>query len=93
MMRTDYDKFIKLYPSNNKEKYYVRALETDPNYWQPYAKVRKSNTLMVEKRVEKLNINKEIFIDIFPFDKAPDEGYEKIKYEANLIKVIRDAIY
>ena len=93
MMRSDYEKFIKLYPNNSKNKYYVQSLETDPKYWQSYAKVRKSNTLMIEERVKDLSVNKEIFIDVFPFDKVSDLGYEKVKIRANLIKVIRDTIY
>lgn len=93
MMRDDYEKFIKLYPCDKTNKYFVQALENDPDYWHSYAKVRKSNTLMNEKKICNLNLNKEIFIDVFPFDNVADGGYEKVKLRANIVKVIRETIY
>ena len=93
MMRDDYEKFIKLYPSDKSNKYFVQSLETDSNYWHSYAKVRKKNTLMKEKKIAHLNLNKEIFVDVFPFDNVKDGGYDKVKFRANIIKVIRETIY
>ena len=93
MLRSDYEKFIKTYPSDKNNKYFVQTLETDPNYWHSYAKIRKKNTFMNEAKIASLNLNKEIFVDLFPFDNVKDGGYDKIKYRANIIKVIRESIY
>lgn len=93
MLRSDYEKFIKSYPSDKNNKYFVQTLETDPNYWHSYAKIRKKNTFMNEAKIASLNLNKEIFVDLFPFDNVKDGGYDKIKYRANIIKVIRESIY
>ena len=93
MLRADYEKFIELYPSDKTSCYFVQSLEKDPDYWHSYAKVRKRNTLMEETKIQHVNLNKEIFIDVFPFDNVKDGGYDKIKYRANIIKVIRETIY
>ena len=93
MLRSDYEKFIKSYPSDKNNKYFVQTLETDSNYWHSYAKIRKKNTFMNEAKIASLNLNKEIFVDLFPFDNVKDGGYDKIKYRANIIKVIRESIY
>ena len=93
MLRSDYEKFIKTYPSDKNNKYFVQTLETDSNYWHSYAKIRKKNTFMNEAKIASLNLNKEIFVDLFPFDNVKDGGYDKIKYRANIIKVIRESIY
>ncbi len=85
MLREDYEKFIKLYPKDKNGKYYIQCLENDSNYWLPFAKIRKSNTLMLEADLEGTNLNKEIFIDVFPFDTVPDTGYKKFKWVAFLI--------
>ena len=71
----------------------MQTIETDPNYWHSYAKIRKKNTFMNEAKIASLNLNKEIFVDLFPFDNVKDGGYDKIKYRANIIKVIRESIY
>lgn len=92
MFREDYDKFIKEYSKIKDGKYFVQSYETDNNFWQMFAKVRKKNTLFNEKRFEHLDVNKEISIDIFPVDNAPDTGYDTIKYRANMIKVFNSAV-
>ena len=89
MPRNDYEKFIELYRS---DKYYLQALESDSSYWQCYAKVRKSHTLVIERVIKDLNINKEIGIDIFPFDLVNANNYSDVKIRATLIRSIRDTI-
>ncbi len=93
MFREDYEKFIKIFPQTNKSPMYVQCMENDPNYWLSFAKIRKSNTLMLEENNKDLNINSEIFIDVFPFDKAKDGGYKKIIIRANIIRIITSTIH
>ena len=92
MPRSDYEKFLELYSKDTKSKYYVQSLETDSSYWQCYAKVRKSHTLVIESAIKDLNINKEIGIDIFPFDLVSANSYSDVKVRATLIRSIRDTI-
>lgn len=92
MFREDYDKFILKYSEEKNDKYYVQSYETDKNYWNNFAKVRKRNTLFEEKRFVNLEVNKEIFVDIFPIDVAPSGGYAKIKIRSNIIKLLNSAL-
>ena len=92
MPRNDYEKFLQLFPHEKTNKYYVQALETDINYWNGFAKVRKSNTLLLEERIKDLKINKEISIDIFPFDSVKGNSYDDIKIRSNLIRILKDTI-
>lgn len=93
MLRSDYEKFLSLFPHDANSKYYVQALEYDNNYWNSFAKVRKSHTLVIEERIKDLNFNKEINLDIFPFDTVNGSSYQDIKIRAILIRIIRDSIY
>ena len=90
MLREDYDRFIKEYKDN--DKFFVQTPEKDKKYWNLYAKVRKRNTYVGEKRIEKLKVHNEIFIDIFPIDNILSDDYNKIKLRANLIKIIKSSL-
>ena len=93
MVRSDYEKFLKLYPSDKNQEYFVQALENDSKYWLSFAKVRKKDTFILEEEVKEKKVNKEIAIDVFPFDTVPDNGYQNFKPIAFLIIQIRDAIF
>ncbi len=93
MPRKDYEKFIHSFPSDKNNKYFVETMESNHQFWYSYAKVKKKNTKMVEAKFKDFNDGKEIFIDIFPFDNVPNEGYQKIKVRSFLIKAIRETIY
>ena len=58
-------------------------------------KIRKNNTTINEKFVENLvDVHKGIFVDIFPFDKVPDDGFnKKLKFRSFFIKLIVEAIF
>ena len=70
MPRESYEKFIQLYPQTDKSKYYVETMENNPQYFHPYAKVRKSHTLAMEECLVNVRNRNEIFVDVFPFDKV-----------------------
>ena len=93
MMRSDYEKFIKLYSEDKNRKYYIDSMETNPGYWLPFAKIRKPNTLFLEKRIENVPVNKDIYIDVFPYDNVPNAGYKKVIFRANIIKIMEDSIH
>ena len=75
MLRSDYQKFLREAPALLGEEFELQEFTTEPNtpfYW---AKVRKRNTLFLEKGVEWFDINHGIFVDLFPFDRIPNNGF------------------
>lgn len=72
MLREDYDRFLREAPALLGEDFELQEFSTDPNtpfYW---AKVRKRSTLFLEEGVEYFDIGHGIFVDIFPFDRTPN---------------------
>lgn len=74
MVRDEYERFLKIAPEVIKPEYVVQSWYTDEGYGLPFAKVRKRNTLYIEKATEKASCNQGIFIDIFPYDEYPDDA-------------------
>lgn len=70
MPREDYNRFLKICKDQLNENFYLHCNQTDPEYWLPYAKVRKNGTLFLEKPLISIKSHKGIFIDIFPLDNA-----------------------
>ena len=75
MPRKDYEIFCKKAQELLPEKYFVQTLETEEEYYQPFAKVRRSDTTFWEKGTEHDNINHGIYIDIFPLDGYPTKWF------------------
>ena len=71
MPRKDYEIFCAKAQSLLKENYFVQTLDTEEEYCQPFAKLRKSDTTFLEEASEKDNINHGIYIDVFPLDGYP----------------------
>lgn len=70
MLRSDYDKFLKLFnESNNKYKAY--SIENNKDFLYPFCKVLDTDTILYEpdEKGLKLNIN----IDVFVYDNAPKD--------------------
>lgn len=82
MPRSDYEKFIKIAPKELSNKYFLDSYETNKKYWQPFAKVRKNNTIMLEKVVENYNTHHGIWVDIFPIDNLDADKMDQV----NIIK-------
>ncbi len=74
MLREDYNKFLREAPALLGEDFELQEFTTEPNtpfYW---AKVRKKNTLFLEEGVEWFDISHGFFVDIFPFDRIPNNA-------------------
>ena len=78
MPRKDYDKFLKIVTKELKDDYFIRSVETNKDYYLPFAKIMKKNTLFVEEAKNNDNPetygDKGIFIDIFPFENVKKFG-------------------
>lgn len=72
MTRENYNKFLKVAPGELGPSYFLSWIETDPHTPYYFAKVKKNNTLFVEEMFKNVPMHPGIFVDIFPFDKIPD---------------------
>jgi len=68
--RKDYEKFLKICQTQLNSDYFLHCNKTDPDYWLPFAKVRKKNTLFDEKSITSIETHKGIYNDVFPLDNA-----------------------
>ena len=73
MMRPDYDRFISGAQALLPEGLFLQNRYTEPNYPHGFAKVRFTRSAFVEYSCRKLDIDHGIFIDVFPFDRYPDD--------------------
>ena len=90
MLRKDYDKFCSIAVKELGTKYYWQTWDRDNSYALPFGKVRKVGTKYVESRANTLKENG-IWVDILPYDFAPDKEEEWIlfrKYLAELYSCI-----
>ena len=72
VLREDYERLMVCLKAELADTYWLQNYETDPQYWQPYAKVRKKGTLYKETALKDIEDDKcGIWIDIFPVDKTP----------------------
>lgn len=83
MLREDYDKLINAFNlENSRYKFY--CYENNKDFLYPYGKVLDTNTILYEpdKKGNKIAVN----IDVFPFDKAPeDEKRKKRMFRKNIL--------
>lgn len=74
MPRKDYEKFQKICSKELNEQYYLHSIDTDPEYWVSFIKVRKKNTVFEPRQDVTIDTPyKGVYIDIFPLDNAKKE--------------------
>lgn len=93
MMRKDYDLFIKYAKTDLDKKYYLDCFETNKEYYLPFAKIRKNNTIFDEEESHHLNNHKGIFIDIIPFENAKKQDSIIQKIQAILVRNIISTMF
>jgi len=89
MPRQDYIKFCDLCRTELAADYLLHNIETDKRYWLIFGKVRKKGTAIAEEGLKRLNTEKGIYVDIFPFDEAPEE---KLCVRTRIVKTLANAI-
>ncbi|MBQ7274513.1 MAG: LicD family protein [Clostridiales bacterium] len=93
MPRKDYEKFCSCCLSGELDrKYFLHNELTDDKYWLIFGKVRKNGTEINEKTNEKLETNKGIYVDIFPFDEVKKKASSFGKARTAIIKAISASI-
>ena len=68
LLREDYDIFLEVCNTELDSDYFLQSHKTDKNYIMQFAKIRKNNTVFLEKSMSDLEIHHGIYIDIFPLD-------------------------
>lgn len=86
MPRKDYTRFLELCETALNPQYYLHCINTDKEYWLPFAKIRKKDTLFDEANISHLDVPKGIYVDIFPLD---DEFYEDSWEKRNRTRIIK----
>ncbi len=77
MIRDEYDRFASLAPEKLKSEFYWQSWITDTGYALPFGKVRRRGTEYIEEKTNNNNINNGFYVDIFPFDYAPNSDASK----------------
>ena len=76
MLREDYEMFLKVAKTELGEEFFLQTPETDKNYGLPFAKILLNGTVLVEATAGS-NAKKGIFVDVFPFDVAPENEADR----------------
>jgi len=81
MPRKQYNKFIKLCLEDLPKEYFIHCKEMDKDYWLPYIKVRKNNTIFEGESIKPIDTYKGIYVDVFPLDNAKRKSslFQKIQ--------------
>lgn len=72
MTRENYERFLREAPALLGNEYHLQEFTTEPDTPFYFAKVRKRGTRFVESEWVGLPIEEGIYIDIFPYDRIPD---------------------
>lgn len=72
MLRPDYERLMRVLPDELPEDMVLQTHDTDPGYFFAFAKVRDTKSRLQEtNRYDRIFRYQGIYIDIFPFEKAP----------------------
>lgn len=83
MTRENYNRFLRIAPQELGSSFFLSWIETDPRSPYYFAKVKKNDTLFVEEMFKNVPMHPGIFVDIFPFDRIPDNKLlQKLQHEA-----------
>lgn len=90
MLRSEYERFLEVAPSELKGEYYLQAEFSD--HWpMNFSKLRKNNTAFLEKYHPKDDqTHQGIYIDIFPCDNAVDTDFgRKLQFYSSRVVVAK----
>lgn len=82
MLREDYEIFLKVAQKKLGLDYFLQTTDTDKNYVNPFAKIRKNGTVFKENMVKDIDMHHGVYIDIFPMDNAKPhtaKGHRQVK--------------
>lgn len=77
MLRPDYDKLVKIAPTELSHPYFFQSAKTEKGYFRGHAQVRNSDTAAILPYELWQNFNQGVFVDIFVFDVIPEDQTER----------------
>lgn len=84
MTLENYNKFCEVCKTQlDTETYFLQNLETEPNYYLSFAKLRNIKTVLIEERNKDANITYGVYIDIFPLVGIPQNKFKKLWLKIN----------
>lgn len=92
MLRSDYERFERIASSALPDTLYLKNFHTDKNYYLPFGKICKKETIYITDIDSSQTSNNEIFIDIFPLDFAEKENSFFQKLQALIVKGLKSVI-
>ena len=81
MLRSDYDKFLKICKTQLNDNYYVLNDQTEKNFFLPFTKICLKDTIYEEWWIKQVNIEEGIFVDIFVFENTPNNKIRRFIYK------------
>lgn len=90
MLREDYNKFAELCKTELNRQYVFQDMNSEPNCGLVFGKIRKKNTIYSEEYSAHIHMSQGVWIDIFPYDKIPNEPDKRTRLirKVNLFKNI-----
>lgn len=88
----DYYRFLELAQKSFPQEYFIQHHSTDPNYVHQFIRVRKNNTLSVQKAFKEFDIHHGIFIDVFPLNQLP-KGILSKKIYLRILSILKRVSY
>lgn len=87
MTRDNYELFLREASGRLSENYVLQWYGNTPQTPFYFAKVRKKGTLFVEEHTQNIDMQQGIYVDIFPFDRIPDDPKRQNRHRkmANII--------
>ena len=79
MVRADYKKFVSEAPKYLSESYHLQTPYSDHKTPFPYTKLRLKGTTYIEYINRNLDIEKGVYVDIYPIDNLPDKDSDYYK--------------
>ena len=87
LVRKDYEKLLREGPALLPEGYELQEPRNNKRTPYPYAKLRRSNTTMVEYMFRNVKINHGVYFDIYPIDNLPNDDEELEKTRKKILKL------
>jgi lipopolysaccharide cholinephosphotransferase len=72
LLRPDHERFVRVAPGELKDRYFLQTNESDPGFFEPYARIRVNGTKFVNASSVDCDIHHGAYIDIFPLDNVPE---------------------
>ena len=89
MPRNDYQKFLGIMKQNKNHMFEIQDEDNEENWFLPFAKVRKKNTLFVESITQNIYTHNGIFVDIFPLDYVQNANLFSYKVRRKYINYLK----